>query len=152
MTGGDRETELALELAGRALALRDVSADALERKLAAAGIGESARTLAVAELERRGLLDDGRLAGRRAESLASRGYGDAAIDARLAADGIDRETREEAIAALEPEADRARALVATRRREAPRRIAAFLSRRGFGADSVEAALAALDGPPGAGLP
>ncbi|TMJ96589.1 MAG: RecX family transcriptional regulator [Actinobacteria bacterium] len=93
-------------------------------------------------LERAGLLDDERLARARAESLAERGWGNEAIVARLGSEGLDEDVARAAAAELAPEGDRAGRLAGTE--TDPRRIASLLSRRGFGEDVVEAALARLD--------
>ena len=90
-----------------------------------------------AELERAGLVDDGRLAAGRAAALSSRGLGDAAIAWRLEQAGVAPDRVSAAIAALEPEPDRARRLAARFREGAG---AAFLARRGFSEDAIEAAV------------
>jgi SOS response regulatory protein OraA/RecX len=103
-------------------------------------------------LVRAGLVDDRRLALRRAAFLAGRGLGDEAIAAKLDAEGIRIEERRAALATLEPEERRA---VEVARREAGRpvvRIAALLARRGFGEDAVEAAVASLDASRRPGVP
>jgi SOS response regulatory protein OraA/RecX len=134
----------AFEVAARALRLRDVSASALERELAAAGIDELTRRKALDQLTDTGLVDDARLARVRGRSLAERGYGDLAIAARLAEAGVGSDAGEQAIAELEPEEARARALAAARPSRDPRALGAFLSRRGFAPESIEAALGVLD--------
>lgn len=126
----------ALERAQRALSVRDRSREELEERLARAGAPAEARAEALATLAAAGLLDDERVAGRRAQELDRRGYGDAAIRADLERRGLSAEAVEAALAALEPELDRARRLlpVETISPQALRRLAA----RGFSAEVVEA--------------
>lgn len=93
-------------------------------------MGESERERALDELERLGYLNDVRTAELRAARLAERGYGDAYIRAELERRGL---PPAEAMAALEPERERARRFAA--------RGTAWLARRGFGEDSLEAAFA-----------
>ena len=126
-----------VELAARALRYRDRSRSQIDERLARAGVEDAHRADALAALERIGYVDDVRYAGRRAESLAERGYGDEAISALLAADGVAPAVAADAVAALRPEAERAAALVA--RLGASPRTAARLARKGFGAEAVEAA-------------
>jgi SOS response regulatory protein OraA/RecX len=127
----------ALRAASRALRFRDLSSRRLAERLARADVTprEAAETLET--LGRAGLVDDGRLARNRAESLAERGYGDTAIGHRLAAEGLPREAVEEAVSALPAEAERAASLV--ERRGIGPRTARYLSARGFGEEAVEAA-------------
>jgi SOS response regulatory protein OraA/RecX len=134
----------ALDLAGRALARRDLSTAALRSKLAAAGVETSLADATVERLARDGLVNDERTAAARAAGLASKGYGDRAIDARLERDGFDRSCRLAALAGLEPESDRARAYVHSAKSREPRRVASGLQRRGFGPEAVESALSLLD--------
>jgi regulatory protein len=128
----------AVALAARALRHRDLSRVALEERLDAAGVGTAARAEALGTLERAGFVDDARLAEARAGALAGRGYGDAAIRADLARRGIGRDLAEAALGALDPERDRAAAVVS--QRGAGPGAAAFLVRRGFSDEAVEAAL------------
>jgi SOS response regulatory protein OraA/RecX len=102
----------ALRRATRALAARDRSRDALDARLARAGVTAAAREEALGALERAGLVDDGRVARSRAESLAERGYGDAAIRAALEREQVPDAAASDALAALAPERERARALLA----------------------------------------
>jgi SOS response regulatory protein OraA/RecX len=136
-----RRTE-ALAAAGRALARRDLSAGRLRERVERAGTPPAAAAETVRALERGGVIDDSRFARARARSLAERGYGDAAISAFLAEEGIGRAEAEGAVAELAPEAERARAFVHGDRD--PARAARRLSRRGFGPESVEAAVGGLD--------
>ena len=102
----------ALGVATTALRYRDHSRRSLEERLAGRGVAPAAGEAAIAALERAGLVDDGRVASARAETLASRGYGDAAIRFDLERRGIAGELVEAALAGLDPEPERARALVA----------------------------------------
>ena len=132
-----RRTE-ALAWAVRALRRRDLSRRALEQRLDRAGLTAEEQCAALATLERAGLVDDGRFAVARAEALAVRGYGDEAIRWTLEREGVDAELASAAIASLAPEGERAAAIV---ERRGPGRVtAAFLARRGFAEDAVEAAL------------
>ena len=139
----------ALTAATRALARRDLSRRRLDERLRARGATAPESDRAVATLEAAGLVDDARLARRRAEALAERGWGDAAIAARLQRDGVTEELARSAIAGLAPEGERAAALAGqvSDRRKAWK----LLSRRGFSADSAESALGPLDEEPPAGL-
>jgi SOS response regulatory protein OraA/RecX len=94
---------------------------------------------ALAELQRVGLLDDGRFAGERARVLAERGKGDAAIRFDLERAGVDTSAVEEAMTALEPESERA-ARVVDRRGASPA-TARLLASRGFDEAVVEALVA-----------
>jgi len=132
-----RRTE-ALAWAVRALRRRDLSRRALEQRLDRAGLTAEEQCAALATLERAGLVDDGRFAVARAEALAVRGYGDEAIRWTLEREGVDAELASAAIASLAPEGERAAAIV--ERRGPGRATAAFLARRGFAEDAVEAAL------------
>jgi SOS response regulatory protein OraA/RecX len=137
------------EIALRALSHRDVSRSVLARRLAAAGVENPGAT--VDRLTAAGLVDDRRRAELRAAALAERGLGDAAIEASLETDGIGRDDRLAALATIEQEEARARRLAREGDWPEPSRLAALLARRGFTEDAVEAALAALGGPPGAEL-
>lgn len=133
-----RSTE-ALAAASRAVARRDLSAARLQERLGERGIRPSAAEKAVAALVSAGAVDDVRLAGVRARSLAERGWGDAAVAARLEHEGIDAALAAAALADLAPEAERAAALAARAR---DRRSAwSLLARRGFAAEAIEEALA-----------
>ena len=128
----------ALHAASRALRVRDLSRQRLTEKLAQADVTPPAAAETVETLARAGLVDDARLACRRAESLAERGYGDAAIRHRLAVEGLPREAVEEAVSGLGAETERALRLV--ERRGTVGRTARYLSARGFGEEAVQAAL------------
>lgn len=122
----------ALSRALRALSAHDRSRGELEARLARAGLPSAARDEALQALERSGLVDDARVAGTRAASLARRGYGDAAIRADLQRRRVPSDAVASALAGLEPERERARALVdgARDRAQALRRLTA----RGFDRD------------------
>jgi SOS response regulatory protein OraA/RecX len=125
----------ALAAATRSLAASDRSARALERRLARAGHSAAACEDAIASLARTGAVDDARLAERRAETLARRGYGDAAIRADLRQRLIAPEAVASAVDALEPEITRLRRLL-----ESARVTPALLKRlagRGFSPDSLD---------------
>jgi regulatory protein len=127
--GRELRRHRALTIALRSLRSRDRSTRQLERRLAAAAVSADARADAIATLERAGVLDDDRFAHGRAQTLATRGWGDAAIRADLERAGVAPERIEEALAQLEPEKARAEAIVACRRRSA--RTARYLAARGF---------------------
>jgi SOS response regulatory protein OraA/RecX len=101
-----------IELAARSLRHRDRSRRELDARLARAGVDEDARADALDEAIRLDL--KGHQAG--AEAI------------------------EAALGALEPEAERAAALV--ERLGRTRKVAAQLTRKGFGQDALEAALGA----------
>ena len=139
MSRGPRERD-PVELAARALQHRDRSRRELEDRLARAGVGDSERADALDTLERVGYVDDARFAASRAGSLAGRGYGDEAIRHDLTDHGVDGEAAAAAICGLEPEVDRARELV--KRLGCSVKTAQQLARKGFGEESLEAALGA----------
>jgi SOS response regulatory protein OraA/RecX len=126
----------ALELALRALRVRDRSERELDEHLDARGISEAARAEALATLRRTGLLDDRRFAEGRAAALAGRGAGDALIRHELASAGVAEELVDEALTMVDPELERARSVVA--RRGAGARTARYLSAKGFSPDVVGA--------------
>ena len=136
----------ALDVAGRALGRRDLSAAALRSKLAAAGVSETLADETVERLVRDGLVDDARAAASLARSLAARGYGDRAIDARLEREGFDRACRDAALDELEAEDVRAQALASRTGGRDLHRVAAGLQRRGFGPDAIESVVARADAP------
>ena len=125
--------------AGRVLARRDVSTRRLSERLARARVPRATAEGTLDQLAELGVLDDRRLAVRRASSLAGRGWGDRAILVHLEREGLGDEQVREATAALSPETERARALAA--REPNTRRAFAFLARRGFSEESIEHALA-----------
>ncbi|HUI37340.1 MAG TPA: regulatory protein RecX, partial [Gaiellaceae bacterium] len=115
------------------------SRQSLAERLQRAGIGESEADEVLAELERLGLLDDGRFALERARVLAERGKGDAAIRFDLERSGVSASAVEEALARLDPERERAERLVG--RRGATPATARLLAGRGFDEDVVAAVVA-----------
>ena len=133
----------AREIALRALRARDLCVAELERRLAERGVPEEEATAVVSALARTGLVDDARLAERRAAILADRGAGDALIRHRLRALGLERELVEDAIAGLEPEADRAQRVAA--RRGAGAKTARFLAAKGFSQETVRELVATRGG-------
>lgn len=139
------------EIAVSALRRRDLSTDAIARRLRIAGAPDQVVQETLDWLGARGYVDDARLARSRAVALAEKGYGDAAIALRLTHDGIERELRESAIAELEPEIERARRHALGSPEREPGRLAATLARRGFGDEAIEAALSMLDAGGGAAL-
>jgi regulatory protein len=129
----------ALAVATRALARREHTRRSLAERLQRADIGESEAEEVLAELERLGLLDDGRFALERARMLAERGKGDAAIRFDLERSGVSASVVEEALARLDPERERAERLVG--RRGATPATARLLAGRGFDEDVVAAVVA-----------
>jgi regulatory protein len=129
----------ALAVSTRALARREHTRRSLAERLQRADIGESEAEEVLAELERLGLLDDGRFALERARMLAERGKGDAAIRFDLERSGVSASVVEEALARLDPERERAERLVG--RRGATPATARLLAGRGFDEDVVAAVVA-----------
>jgi regulatory protein len=127
-----------LELAAEALARRDLSPAALKARLEARGVDAADAAEAVDRLQAAGYVDGARFALARAETLATRGWGDDGIRDDLERQGCTAAAVEDALAALEPEARRARALVASLGPSpgTARRLAA----KGFSADALESAL------------
>jgi regulatory protein len=145
----------ALDLAVRALAGRGLSEAEVRARLRRASVPATVEDETIGTLVRLGYVDDLRLAHERATSLADRGYGDAIIEERLVRAGVPRATAREALTPLESEMRRARRLArAGPRRSAPQ-LARFLSRRGFGEETIETVLdgaADLDAPGAPTLP
>jgi regulatory protein len=133
----------ALEAALRALRYRDQSRRRLAQRLERRGTPAEACEDALEALERVGLVDDVRVAARRAQTLAERGYGDAAIRFALEAEGLPETAVVEALSGLAPEADRARALLAARGRT-PRTVR-WLAGKGFDAATLEGVAGFADG-------
>lgn len=129
----------AVESALRALKHRDRSSAELEQRLTEAGFGPEHRERALATLQRTGLIDDGRFARNRAESLAARGAGDALVRHNLAAAGVDAELAEDAISRLEPELARAQRIVRTRGWSP--KTARYLHGRGYSHEVISAVVA-----------
>jgi regulatory protein len=132
----------ALDAAVRVVARRDVSARRLRERLAARGVRTQEAESALAALASAGVVDDGRLAHRRAAWLAEKGWGDAAVEARLDGEGLPAEDVRAALAALEPEAARAVRIVEAL--DDPRTAWRLLARRGFAAEAIEDAVGAVD--------
>ncbi len=138
MEDGPQRAE-ALAVATRALARREHSRRSLQERLLRAGVSSNEADEVVEELQRVGLLDDGRFAGERARVLAERGKGDAAIRLDLQRAGVEGAAIEQALASLEPERDRAHRVV--ERRGASPGTARLLAGRGFDEDVVAALVA-----------
>ena len=129
----------ALAVAIRALARREHSRRSLRERLLRAQVTPDDADQVVAELQRLGLLDDGRYARERARVLAERGKGDVAIRSDLDNAGVDAAQIEAALADLDPERERAGRLVG--RRGATPATARLLASRGFDEDIVAALVA-----------
>jgi SOS response regulatory protein OraA/RecX len=127
-----------VELAASVLRRSDRSAQEVDERLERAGVDEAQRAEALDTLVRLGYVDDARLAVRRAETLAERGFGDAAIRHDLARRGISSDEIAAALAALAPERERATARMA--RDGATPRMARRLAAKGFSAEAIDAAL------------
>ena len=138
----ERDAARALELAAAALSARDLSRARLSERLRRRGVDPAVAAKTLDALGGAGLLDDARLAARRAEALAERGLGDAAIEARLERDGLGSESVDAALAGLRPEDERARRLAVREAGRGAAGLARLLARRGFSEDAVDAALAA----------
>jgi SOS response regulatory protein OraA/RecX len=134
----------ALGVATRALARRDLSEQGLRERLSRAGVDRTGEEDALGTLRSAGLVDDGRFAVIRAESLAERGFGDAGIRFDLERQGVGAEEIENALAELQPERDRAEEIVASR--GGGPATARYLARRGFDEEAVEAAASAPVAP------
>ena len=134
----------------RLLEHRDRSIKDLQRRLESRGYDASTVSDTIDRLRREGFLDDRRFAERYVESVrAGRGHGSHRLRAELVRKGVDRDL---ALAATnldpEQEADLARELAKKRaaglpaglsREVAMRRLAGFLGRKGFPAETVWAA-------------
>jgi SOS response regulatory protein OraA/RecX len=136
----------ALAVAVRTLKHGDRSRAELAERLDARRVLPAERGEVLETLERAGYVDDARAAGLRAGVLAERGHGDEAVRHDLLSRGFGEADTETAIAALEPERERVRPLVA--RRGASLATARWLARRGFGEDSIEAAIPGIVAPDG----
>lgn len=142
----------ALSLAVQLLARREHTAEELRQKLAQRGWQRAEVEAALHHLQQRNLQSDQRFcAAYLREKQGS--YGDFRLRAELARRGVDEEVTTAALkaAALPPEAQRAAALL---QRKYPRGVAAgdekteqtarrFLHNRGFGGESIRAALVGL---------
>lgn len=127
----------ALGAATRALSRRDLSRHELAMRLERRGVVPAVRDEVLGVLGRAGYVDDVRFARSTSRALCARNAGDAEIRARLDRSGIDTDLITAAIAELPPEVERARAIAADR--GGGRRALAYLARRGFGDDAIEAA-------------
>lgn len=134
----------ALGVALRALRYGDYSRSRLEARLARRGTRPDSRDDALRTLEQAGLVDDARVAGNRAQTLAGRGYGDAAIRLSLEGEGLARELVDQAISGLEPEHERARRLLAAGGGGA--KVIRRLAAKGFDAGTLEDVGGFADGP------
>jgi regulatory protein len=130
----------ALAIATRALRARDLSKQQISERLQRAAIDPKTRRESIATLTRAGFLDDRRVAGARARSLADRGYGDAAIRHDLERKGVTKELVDASLEELEPEAERVSRVV-QRRGQSPS-TARYLAGKGFSGEAVEAVLGA----------
>jgi len=131
----------AFAAAGKALRFHELSAQHLDAALSRARVAPRDRASTLETLERAGLVSDQRVSLARARALAERGAGDAAIRDDLRKRGIAPELVVSAIAVLEPEPERA-TRIATKRGRSPATWR-YLVRKGFGEDSIEAALDAV---------
>ena len=129
----------ALAVATRALARREHSARELRERLLRAGVDGAKTEEVLEELQRVGLLDDGRFARERARVLAERGKGDAAIRFELERASVETDEIDRALAELDPERERAARLVD--RRGATSSTARLLASRGFDEAVVESLVA-----------
>ena len=144
--------------AQRALGLlvrREHSRQELTRKLVARGIPEDEALGAVARMSEAGWQDDNRFACSLARTRAAAGYGPLWIRSELAAHGLAGAVVEQAFAALAESGDddwttRARDLLHRRHGTRgqlslalQRKAADLLLRRGFGGDTVRAAIRSL---------
>lgn len=133
------EPERALAVATRALARRDFSERGLRERLQRSGVTPEEAQEAVGALLRAGLVNDGRFALSRAQSLAERGKGDTAIRYDLEQQGLGADEIETALASLDPERERAERVI--ERRGGGVATARLLASRGFAEDAVESAVA-----------
>lgn len=143
----------AYEAALTALDSRARTARELERALLNKGYVRPAVEAAVERLRENRLIDDARIAGRIAESSADKPVGVYALRRKLKAKGISDEDADAALEAFDDDQQQAAARRAAEkllkryeglpRREARAKLAQALARRGFGWDSVRAAVDAL---------
>jgi SOS response regulatory protein OraA/RecX len=126
----------------RTVSRRELSTKRLRERLAARGVHSDAADGAVARLTSTGVVDDARVAGSRARSLAERGWGDAAVASRLAGEGFRTDDVQAAVAGLRPERERAEDVAATA--EDPSTVWRLLARRGFSPETLEDVVGLLD--------
>ena len=134
--------ERAFVAATRLLRHSDQTTAMLETKLAHRGVGIAEREKVVKTLTDARVVDDMRFARLRAEALSGRLYGNEAIRHDLAGRGIEGATAQAAVAELEPEATRIDRVVQTRGLS-PQTLA-FLARRGFSTEALEALVARVE--------
>jgi SOS response regulatory protein OraA/RecX len=127
-----------VELAAGILRRADRSVREVDERLARAGVDDERRAETLETLSRLGYVDDARVALRRAEALAGRGYGNAAIRADLVRRGVSSDDIAAALDTLEPECERAAALVA--HDGSSPAIARRLAAKGFAAETIEAGI------------
>jgi SOS response regulatory protein OraA/RecX len=128
----------ALEAGIKALSRRDLSRAELVARLQRSGIDSEDAELASAQLTHAGYQSDERAAGERARVLAVRLQGDRAIRADLRRRGISDVDIESALDGVGPELARAEALA--RKADGPTQLGRALHRKGYTADTIEAAL------------
>ncbi|MBN8715740.1 MAG: regulatory protein RecX [Xanthomonadales bacterium] len=139
----------------RALGLltrREHSRHELVRKLKQRGVDADAAAAAIDRLAEAGWQDDARFAEALVRNRAGSGYGPAYIRAELGTHGLPADLVEAALGAYDGDwIDNARQLLRRRHpqaldgdREARRKAADFLLRRGFGMGAARAALAGRD--------
>jgi regulatory protein len=149
MTDEERARRLAL----RYLAYQPRTVAEVRRRLARAGFDEALIETVIEELTAGGLLDDEAFSRAWVEDRASRrGLGSLRLSRELARKGVAAESIADAVSgAAEPEALRAAVELGLRRLgltppldiAARRRLAGFLLRRGFAAESLEQVFADL---------
>jgi len=124
------------------LAVRWRSRRELEQRLRAAGFEEEQVSTALADLERAGLIDDGRFARELARAKSGRLDGNRTVRSALAKAGVAPVVAEEVVLELGEDQERALALAENRARPligldpqtAFRRLYGLLLRRGYGPD------------------
>lgn len=128
------------------LSYRPMSAKELRDKLQQKGEAPENAEAAVAWLQEKGLLDDGRYAGMVVRHYAGKGYGQGRIRQELQRRGIPRDLREEALEQLPEQEDKIASFLRSRLRDPEDRaqvqkVSAALIRRGFSWEEIRAALA-----------
>ncbi len=156
---GAEEARRALESALRLLEVRQRASKEIEQRLQARGYEDNTITATLATLRRLELIDDAEFARAWVESRGRASpKGARMLRSELAQKGVAREQIDEAVAHMSPDNELELARQALRsksgrglpdhpedRRTEYRRLASFLQRRGFGWDTVKAALAELLG-------
>lgn len=135
----ERRRLAALDVAGKALARRELTRAELAERLERRGVTETTAGETLDAVARAGAQNDGRAARQRAAAMAARGWGDEAIAADLAGRGVEAEVAAEALAGLAPELERARALAA--KLGPGLRTAQALARKGFAEETIVSAIA-----------